>query len=71
MRTFLNLPLHDINLIYQMFAHHCFVLPYPFKTMCSYSEQGEDTASIRDDFMLKSTISNISNVFYEVYVHVH
>ena len=48
MHTFLNLPLLDINCTYQMFAHHIFVLPYPLMTMCSISEQVEDTVLVME-----------------------
>ena len=51
MRTFLNLALLDINRIYQMFAHHSFVLPFPLNTMCSYSEQGEDTVQVLEKIL--------------------
>ena len=70
MRTFLNLPLLDINLIYQMFAHHCSVLPYPFNTMCSYSEQGEDTVQVLETILCYNPLFQ-TYVFYEVFVHVH
>ena len=43
MRTFLNVPILDINRTYQMFAQHCFELPLPLMTKCSYSEEVEDT----------------------------
>ena len=46
MQTFLNVPLLDINRKYQMFAHHSFVLLYPFMTMYSYSEQVEDAVQV-------------------------
>ena len=42
----LNLPLLNINRNYEMFAHYSFVLPYPLTTMCSYSEQVEDTVQV-------------------------
>ena len=46
MRSFLNVPLLDINRTYQMFAHHSFVLLYPLMTMYSYSEQVEDAVQV-------------------------
>ena len=46
MRTFLNVPLFDINRTYQMFEHHSFVLLYPLMTMYSYSEQVEDAVQV-------------------------
>ena len=54
MRTFLNVPLLDINRTYQMFAHHSFVLPYPLMTICSYSEEVEHySASVAYDLDAK------------------
>ena len=61
MRTFLNLPLLDINRNYEMFAHHRFVLQYTLITMCSYTEQDDDT--------VQESNSNISNGFHELLVH--
>ena len=46
MRTFLNVPLLDINRTYQMFEHNSFVLLYPLMTMYSYSEQVEDVVQV-------------------------
>ena len=46
MRTFLNVPLLDINRTYQMFAHHSYVLLYPLMTMYSYSEQVEGSVQV-------------------------
>ena len=46
MRTFLNVPLLDINRTYQMFAHHSFVHLYPSMTMYSYFEQVEDAVQV-------------------------
>ena len=70
MHTFLNLPLLDINRNYEMFAHHSFVLPYTLITMCSYSEQDEDTTQVLEiNLMLKLTNSNISNGFHEISLH--
>ena len=54
MRTFLNVPLLDINRTYQMFAHHSCVLPY---YVITYSDQVEDVehnnASIEGEFDAK------------------
>ena len=46
MRTFLNVPLLDINRTYQTFAHHSFVPLYPLMTMYSYSEQVEEAVLV-------------------------
>ena len=43
MRTFLNVPLLDINRTNGMFAQHSFELPIPLMTKCSYSEEVEGT----------------------------
>ena len=51
MRTFLNLPLLDINRNYEMFAHHSFVLPYPLITMCIEKEKTESTIRTNSYFI--------------------
>ena len=43
----LKFALFLINLTYQMFAHHSFVLLYPLMTMYSYSEQVEDAVDLK------------------------
>ena len=57
MRTFLNVPLLDINCTYQMFAHHGFVIPFKKNTRFPYSEQVQDCelydTSVGDDLVAK------------------
>ena len=54
MRTFLNVPILDINCTCQMFAHRSCVIPFTKITMFPYSEQVQDIelygASFGDDF---------------------
>ena len=58
MRTFLNVPILDINCTYQMFAHRRCVIPFTKNTMFPYSEQVEDSelydTSVGDDFVAKN-----------------
>ena len=42
MRTFLNVPLLDINRTYQMFVHHGCVIPFKKNTRFPYSEKVQD-----------------------------
>ena len=63
MHILLNVPILDTNRSYQIFSHHSFVLPYPLTTMCSYSEQVEETVQV---LVAKRTNSNLSNVIYEL-----
>ena len=73
MRTFLNVPLLDINRTYQMFAHHSFVLPYHGLLNVHILKKLRTlniTLQVLDKIsMLKLTISNISNGFHELLVH--
>ena len=42
MRTFLNVPILNINCTYQMFAHRSCVIPFTKITMFPYPEQVQD-----------------------------
>ena len=42
MRTFLNVPILDINCTYKMFAHHSCVILFTKITLFPYSEQVQD-----------------------------
>ena len=42
MRTFLNVPILDINCTCRMFAHRSFVVPFKKITMFPFSEQVQD-----------------------------
>ena len=42
MRTFLNVPILDINCAYQLFAHRSCVIPFTKITMFPYSEHVQD-----------------------------
>ena len=57
MRTFLNVPLLDINSTYRMFAHRSFVILFTKITMFPYSEQVQDIelygTSVGDDLDAK------------------
>ena len=57
MRTFLNVPILDINCTYQMFAHHSCVIPFKKNTMFPYSEQVQGSelydTSVGDDLDAK------------------
>ena len=71
MRTFLNVPILDINCTYEMFAHRSCVIPYTKITMFPYSEQVQDIehygASVGDDLDAKWTNSSKWSDFYELY----
>ena len=73
MRTFLNIPILDINCTYQMFAHRSCVILFTKITMFPYSEQVQDIelygTSVRDDLDAKWTNSSKLNGFYEHLVH--
>ena len=57
MRTFLNVPILDINCTYQMFAHRSCAIPFTKITMFTYSEQVHDIElygkSVGDDLDAK------------------
>ena len=57
MRTFLNVPILDINCAYKMFVHRSCVIPSRKITMFPYSEQVRDIelygASVGDDLDAK------------------
>ena len=57
MRTFLNVPILDINSTYRMFQHRSCVIPFTKITMFPYSEQVQyielHGASVGDDFDAK------------------
>ena len=57
MRTFLDVPILDINCTTQMFAHRSFVIPFTKITMLPYSEQVQDIelygTSVGDDLDAK------------------
>ena len=46
MRTFLRVPILDINCTYQMFAHRSCVILFTKITMFPYSEQVADTVQV-------------------------
>ena len=62
MRTFLNVPLLDINRTYQMFSHRICVILFTKITMFTYSEQVQDIelygTSVTDDLDAKWTNSS-------------
>ena len=62
MRTFLNVPLLDINRTYQMFSHRICVILFTKITMFTYSEQVQDIelygTSVTDDLDAKWTDSS-------------
>ena len=64
MRTFLNVPLLDMNRTYQMFAHHNFVLPYPLMTMCSCCEQVADTVQVLETILSKNELIQTYQIFF-------
>ena len=39
MRTFTNVPIHEINCTYEIFAHRSCVIPFTSITIFPYSEQ--------------------------------
>ena len=57
MRTFINVPILDINCTYQMLAHHICMILITKITMFPYSEQVQDmelySASVGDDLDAK------------------
>ena len=57
MRTFLSVPILDINCTYQMFAHCSCVILFTNITMFPYSEQVQDSelynTSVGDDLVAK------------------
>ena len=57
MRTFLNVPILDINCTSQMFAHRSCVIQFTKITMFPYSEQVQDNelygTSVGDDLEAK------------------
>ena len=57
MRTFLNVPILDINCTYQKFAHRSCVILFTKMTMFPYSEQVQDIelygSSVGDDLDAK------------------
>ena len=57
MRTFLNVPILDINCTYQMFAHRSGVILFTNITIFPYSEQFQDIelydTSVGDDLGAK------------------
>ena len=57
MRTFLNVPILDINCTCRMLAHRSFVIPFTKITMFPFSEQVKDIqlngASVGDDLNAK------------------
>ena len=70
MRTFLNVPILDINCTCRMFAHHSFVILFTKLTMFSYSEQVEDIHMVQELEMIlsqKIVQLNVSNG-YSMYI---
>ena len=57
MRTFLNVPILDINCTYKMFAPWCYMILFTKITLFPYSEQVQDIelygSSIGDDLDAK------------------
>ena len=62
MRTFINVPILDINCTYRMFAHLSCVIQFTKITMFPYSEQVQDIelygTSVGDDLDAKLTNSS-------------
>ena len=67
MRTFINVPILDINCTYQMFAHHSCVILITKITMFPYSEQVQDmelTVQVLEMIWLLNGLIQANEMFF-------